>query len=174
MNYSIDDTFLKRGKYLWCKPVINGMFKAFNEAKKRNSPELNERCFIEFCIEIENANRKFLTDIKDLSLISKCRSVGNKNSHFGGLECVNFMKSINKASTKYLNTTEFVTPNIEQSLYYVISLIKNKSKTNELNAMKIEETIRNKYKSLNIDDTLLFLKECGYDNQTTVETLILN
>ena len=171
MDYHIDIDFLNKGKYLWCRQVIKNMFKAFNEAKKYDSPELSERCFIEFCIEIENANRKFINDIKDLSLISKCRSVGDENSHFGGLECANFMKSVNSSATKYLNATQYITPDVEQSLYFVISLLKNKSKADGLTALEIEKEIRNKYKSLNIDDTFLFLNNCGYNSENDIETL---
>ena len=75
------------------------------------------------------------------------------------------------SATKYLNATQYITPDVEQSLYFVISLLKNKSKADGLTALEIEKEIRNKYKSLNIDDTFLFLNNCGYNSENDIETL---
>lgn len=162
MEYTLDTIFLSQGQYLWNKNVIDKMFEMFNKFKSTSNNLVNERCFVEFLIEMEQAYRQFLSKIKELPMIMNCRAVGDSNSHFGGQECAELMRSFRLSSEKYLNRTSYKDPALENSLYYVISQIRERAKKSEVIAREIETKLKNEYSSSGTDKTLNFINECGY------------
>lgn len=163
MEYLLDVSFLKKGKYLWDKPVMDKMMKMFDDFRNQGGSVASERCFVEFVLELKQAYRNFLIKINDLPLIMNCRAKGDEKSHFGGEECAALMKSFRFSAEKYLNETSNKSDTSENSVYYVISQIRKKAARDEESAKKIEQIIKNEYISLGNDNTLNLFRSSGYD-----------
>ncbi len=176
MSYIIETTFLDTKKHLWDKRVLNKMFKELENFQKENSEESKERCFIMLMLEFQQAYRTFLIAINDLPLIMSCRVKGDNSSHFGGLECAEFMKALRASAEKYLKESAFSFLTSEGTIVYVISKIKNKAKEDEKIAKELEKDIREDYLSLGVDNTLKALEEAGYrfENRSSSESKLEN
>ncbi len=104
MDYFMDDSFLRKGKYLWDKIVFDEFFKSLEEFKDNEESENKKRSLIEFLIELKNAKREFLEEIGNLPMVMNCRVKGNSGSYFGGEQCAKFVSLIRRASEKYLSS----------------------------------------------------------------------
>ena len=162
MDYIIDTSFLDKGKYLWDKKVINKIFSELKDFQNQNFEESKERYFDELILEYDQAYRLFLEKIGDLPMIMSCRVKGDTDSHFGGLECAELMKSFRFSSDKYLKESAYSSVTFEGSIAYVISKIREKAKQDEKYAWEIEKKVYRDYISLGVDNTLEILKSSGY------------
>ncbi len=163
MECLLDISFLKKGRYLWDKFVVEKMIKMFDDYRNQEDSVASERCFIEFVLELKQAYRNFLIKINDLPLIMNCRAKGDEKSHFGGEECADLMKSFRISAEKYLNETSNKCDTSEDSMYYVVSQIRKKAAQDEESARKIEQIVKNEYISLGNDNTLNLFKSSGYN-----------
>lgn len=163
MECDLNINLLSKNKNLWNKSMIKDIFKMFRDFRNQGSSESKERCFVEFLIEIEQAYRNFLIEIRNLPMIMNCRVKGDEKSHFGGEECAKFMKQIRSSSEKYLNLTEHKDSVTENSVYNIILKMKEKASSDEMIARRIEKEIKENYNSMGTDDTLNFIKKSGYD-----------
>ena len=162
MECDLNINFLSKSKNLWNKSMMKDIFKMLRDFRDQKNSESEERCFTEFLLEIEQAYRNFLIEIRNLPLIMNCRVKGDETSHFGGEECAKFMKQIRSSSEKYLNLTEYKDTVTENSMYNIILKIKEKASSDETNARSIEKEIKENYNSMGIDNTLDFIKKSGY------------
>jgi len=154
----IEGNFLNKGKYLWNKKVVDKMLAELKEFQKSHP----ERFLTEFILELEQANRKFLQSMKDIILIMNCRAKGNDNSHFGGMECAEFMKDIVRACDKYLNLT--AGDNLKEgTIGFIVSQIKFRAKKDEIFAREFEKETRENYISLGKDNSLEIFEKSGYE-----------
>lgn len=151
--------FLKKGKYLWSKTVVNKMLEELRNFQKAQP----ERCLTEFILEVEQANKKFLQSMKDIVLIMNCRAKGDNKSHFGGMECSKFMKDIVEACDKYLNSSQSINVQTEGTIGFVISQIKFQAKKDEIFAREFERETKENYISLGSDNSLEIFKKSGYE-----------
>lgn len=158
MGKFIEGNFLKKGKYLWSKNVIDKMFVELKNFQKFYP----ERCFIEFVLELEQANKKFLQSIKDIVLIMNCRAKGDDQNHFGGMECAEFMKDIVKACDKYLNFCVNADVQKEGTIGFLVYQIRLKAKQDEIFAREFEKETKESYISLGIDKSLEIFEKSGY------------
>ncbi len=158
MKEFIEGNFLKKGKYLWDKNVLDKMFFKLKDFQKFYP----ERYFTEFILELEQANKKFLQSMRDIVLIMNCRAKGDDKSHFGGMECAEFMKDIVKACDKYLNSCTNINSQVEGTIEFIIYQIKLKAKKDELFAREFEKETREKYISLGSDNSLEIFEKAGY------------
>jgi hypothetical protein len=95
-------------------------------------------------------------------MIMSCRVKGDSDSHFGGLECAELMKSFRFSSEKYLKESVYSSDMFEGTIAYMISKIREKAKEDEKYAWNIEKTVYRDYVSLGVDNTLNMLKASGY------------
>ena len=163
MECDLNTNFLSKSRNLWNKSVMKDIFKMFRDFKDQENSESKERCFVEFLLEIEQAYRNFLIEIRNLPMIMNCRVKGDETSHFGGEECAKFMKKIRSSSEKYLNLTKYKDTVTENSIYNIILKMKEKASADETNARNIEKEIKENYNSMGVDNTLNFIKKSGYD-----------
>ncbi len=175
MNYIFDISFLDMGKYLWDKRVIKKMFSEFKNFQNLDIEEAKERCFTELMLEFQQAYRIFLRKIGDLPMIMNCRTKGDSDSHFGGLECAEFMKSFRFSAEKYLRESSYLSVTSEGTIAYAISKIREKAKKDEKYAWDFEKKVHQDYISLGIDNTLEMLKNSGYKfNEAEDDTILKN
>lgn len=162
MDYFVDDSFMKKGRRLWDKRLIEELFTSLEEFKNSDSEKSKERKFTEFFLEIKMAYNEFLQNIKDLPMIMNCRSKGDSESHFGGLECANFAKSFRKSSEKYLSGS-LLNGNFEDgSIENLILEIRKQSCVDEEYAREFEKNTKQNYLNFGNDNTLDILKSSGY------------
>ncbi len=173
----ISVSFMRPGVRIWDKEFLEKMIKFLKKYQLLDNEVSNERCFAEFILEVEQAYRVFLEEIKDLPIIMKCRVKGDGDSHFGGQECAEFAKTLRHFSEKYLKSTNFkhgyqvVSSNFNQnsnvdsfeSIYDFISRVRDLARTGEQIAKEIEVKVHQEYVSLGKDHTLDALKEAGYN-----------
>ena len=159
MENLIEVSFLKKGNYLWHKHMVCKMLNELKDFQKVCS----ERCLTEFILEIEQANRKFLQSMKDIVLIMNCRAKGDDKSHFGGMECAQFMRDIVKACDKYLNSCSGMHVKTEGTIEFAISQIRFKAKKDEIFAKEFERETKENYISLGSDNSLEIFKKAGYE-----------
>lgn len=161
-NAYIDSQFLQFGKNIWEKSILNQIFKTIKILKNQEIPEIKERCFLEFELELTSAVRHFLEKISNLPLISKCRVKGDNTGKFGGSECASLAKSIRASCERYMKKTQYQ-ENFEGSIFDFVSSVRNKAKDDELTAASIEKNLRSTYKESGKDDSLLYIQKYGYD-----------
>lgn len=162
MNYIIETSFLDKGRYLWDKRVMKKILSELESFQSQEADESKERCFTEFILEIQQAYRLFLRKIDDLPMIMNCRVKGDSDSHFGGLECAELMKSLRFSADKYLRTSIYLSIASEGTISYVVSKIRDKAKEDEKYAWDIEKKVYQDYTSFGIDNTLDMLRKSGY------------
>lgn len=162
MDYMIETTFLDSNRHLWDKRIANKMFSEFKNFQNLDLEESKERCLIELVLEFEQAYRLFLRKIEDLPMIMNCRVKGDSDSHFGGLECAELMRSFRFSCDKYLKESVYASVVLEGTIAYIISRIKEKAKEDEKYAWDIEKKVYRDYLSLGVDNTLEMLKSSGY------------
>ena len=162
MDYMIETSFMDGGKRLWDKRIIDKILSELKSFQNLNLEESKERCLTELILEFEQAYRVFVSKIKDLPMIMNCRVKGDNDSHFGGIECAELMKSFRFSSEKYLKESAYSASVLEGTISYMISKIKNKAKEDEKYAWEIEKKIYSDYLSLGVDNTLEMLKSSGY------------
>lgn len=162
MENILETDFLNNAKHLWNKSIIEKMFKLLNQFKSEGDSISQERCFTEFLLESEQAYRDFLCKIKELPMIMKCRAVGDQNSHFGGEEFAQLMKAFRFSAEKYLNQTAYKDEKSENSLYCIISKIRDKAKSDEKCAWEIERQTRKEYEFSGNDGTMGVIERSGY------------
>ena len=162
MSYIIEISFLDKGRYLWDKRVIKKMFGELEIFQNQDTEESKERCFTELILEFQQAYRLFLRKIGDLPMLMNWRVKGDVDSHFGGLECAELMKSFRFSANKYLRVSAYSSLVSEGTISYVISKIRDKAKEDEKQARDIEKKIHREYTSLGVDNTIEMLKSSGY------------
>lgn len=158
----LEINFLNGERHLWNNAIVKEMFRVLKQLKSRDDLASNERCFTEFLLEVEQAYRDFLCKIKELPMIMKCRTMGDQNSHFGGEEFAQLMKAFRFSSEKYLNQTAYKDEKSKNSLYYVISKIRDRAKSDEKSAWEIERQTRKEYESSGNDGTMKVIERAGY------------
>ncbi len=163
MPYIIEMDFLKKDIRLWDKRFLSEIFKKLQEFNKQEIAESQDRCFVRYLLELEQANRLFLRRVRELPMIMKCRTKIDSGSHFGGQECAEFMKAIRDASDKYLNESEYADTSIENSIGDFATKIRNKAKADEKCAREFEQTTKQEYLTWGKDSTLDIFKHAGYD-----------
>ncbi len=178
MGYIIETSFLNKEKYLWDRRVIKKMFNELESFQKNDFEESKERCFAELMLEFQQAYRLFLRKIGDLPMIMSCRVKGDSDSHFGGLECAELMKSFRFSSEKYLKQSAYSQLSSEGTIAYMALKIRDKAKEDEKYAWDFEKKLHQDYILLGIDNTLEILKKSGYkfnkdgDDQKTILTFV--
>ena len=163
MHYVIDTAFLKKDLRLWDKRGLNIIFEKFQEFSNQEVAESQDRCFVRYLLELEQANRLFLRRVKELPMIMKCRTKGDDTSRFGGQECAEFMKAIRDASDKYLNESEYADASIENTIGDFATKIRNKARSDEKYAWDFEKTTKQEYLTWGKDNTLEIFKKAAYD-----------
>ena len=157
-----EELFLTKYNYLWNKDCISDMFKVLKNFQQI-SPS---RSLTELIIELEMAHNKFVQDIKDLPVIMNCRTKTSTDSHFGGLQCINFMESIVRACDKYLNIQTDIKPSNntfeDGSLNQIIYQTKLKAKHCRTFAREIENTNKSTYNNSGIDNSAEIFRSAGY------------
>ncbi len=163
MDYFVDDTFIKKGRRLWDKRLIEELFTSLEEFKNSESEKSKERKFTEFFLELKMAYNEFLQSIKDLPMIMNCRTKGNIESHFGGFECASIAKSFRKSSEKYLSDS-LLNGNFEEgSIENLVLEIRKQSTIDEEYAREFERNTKQSYLNFGNDNTLEILKSSGYN-----------
>lgn len=158
----MDTSFLDSKKYLWDKAIMKRIFSEFNDFQNSDSEESKERCFTELLIEYDYAYRSFLEKINDLPMIMSCRTKGDTDSHFGGLECAELMKSLRFSSEKYLKESAYSSDDSAGSVANMVAGVRDKAKKDEKSAWEIERIISRDYVFLGVDNTLEILEKSGY------------
>ncbi len=163
MNYFVDDSFIKKGRRLWDKRLIEELFTSLEEFKDSESEKSKERRFTEFLLELKMSYNEFLQNIKDLPMIMNCRAKGNIESHFGGFECASIAKSFRKSSEKYLSDS-LLNGNFEEgSIENLVLEIRKQSSVDEEYAREFERNTKQNYLNFGNDNTLDILKSSGYN-----------
>ncbi len=157
-------TFFSKRTPVWHKNSITNILRQIATFKNSNSEETKERCFIEFEIEVEQAIRWFLEEIKSLKLIIKCRTKADDNQHFGGYECAKLAKKLRRYGEKYLHNTSSENKS-NSSVYNFVSELTAKAKAEEMQAMNIEKELSNQYNANGYDGTMAKLQEFGYSQE---------
>lgn len=152
-----DDSFLESNNYLWDKKIYDKILKSFDTFEKNDIQEVKQEKFKILMLEFKMAQKKLFQEIKDLSIIMKCRTKGDTDSHFGGQECAEFAKSIRGSCEKYL--ADLKGENIKkETLGYFIKQIRDKAKNDEECAWKFEKEARQIYNIDGKDNTMVILK----------------
>lgn len=160
----IDLTFLDSIKKLWEKESLEKVEKCILFFKDDGSDEGTEECFIRFCTDFDSAKNKFINDLRDLPLIMKCRVKGDNNSKFGGQQCAEFMRNIQNACDRYLNSTIYSKDNHKSILSEIISRIRSVADNDETYAWKFENKARMVYSETGKDITEEILKSTYYED----------
>ena len=161
---NINTTFFSERTPVWHKNSITNILRQITLFKNIGSEETKERCFIEFEIEVEQAIRWFLEEIKSLKLIIKCRTKADDNQHFGGYECAKLAKKLRRYGEKYLHNTSSENKS-NSSVYNFVSELTAKAKAEEMQAMNIEKELSNQYNANGYDGTMAKLQEFGYSQK---------
>ncbi len=156
------ELFFDRGKYVWSKAVLEGLFSNLEQMEKSNKPAASERCFVKFHLELERAYNDFLQDLKDLPLIINCRAKGNSTSHFGGSTCLKLINSFVASADKYLSESKYSQDLTYGSPASIAKALKEKSVESINYARQFESKANSDYNTLGIDNTLKIFRESGY------------
>lgn len=159
---TISEAFFNKGKYIWSRSVVNGLFNALKQIRESDEPESSERCFTIFNLELERAYRDFLQDLKDLPLVISCRAKGDGNSNFGGDTCLKLAHSFVNSAEKYIKESKYSHKSFEGSAYHIAKVLKEKASCDTAYAQKFESSTAKDYCSLGIDRTLDIFRESGY------------
>ena len=159
-----DTTFFNSGIPIWHKNSITDILRQISTFKNTNSEQAKERCFVEFEIEVEQAIRWFLEEIKSLKLIIKCRTKADDNQHFGGYECAKLAKKLRRYGEKYLHETSSENKS-DSPVRNFISELTAKAKAEEMQAMNTEKELSNQYNANGYDGTMAKLQEFGYSQE---------
>lgn len=162
MKGYIDSDFLDQNGYMWNKKNIDKLLKELNLFKSQQFEESQERCFIEWDFEIRQAIRVLIQKLQELPLIVKCRTKGDSNEHFAGMEYIEFLRSLKISCDKYLKSTNYKS-NALGSISLLADKIKRKALTEETIAREIEKTLKNNYLSSGTDNTLNQIAKDGYN-----------
>lgn len=159
----LDLTFLDTIQRLWNKESLDKLDKCLVVFREDGGDDGTEECFINFCSDFAMARNKFINNMKDLSLIMKCRAKADSDSKFGGQQCAEFMKDIQIACDKYINTTIYSRDNNKSLISQVISKVRDVANKDEKYAWDFESKARRTYLEKGIDITTEILKGSDYE-----------
>ncbi len=137
--------------YLWNEKIWDQLLSFISEYKETHDlgEGLNNLLFM-----FSEAHRKFKREVKDLSLIMKCRVKGDNDDHFGGRECANFMIDVKDACDKYLMQSEFLDDMRNKNLEKLVKQIRSKAIEDAKVAMRFEEETKQNYLIYGTDNTM--------------------
>lgn len=167
----VDISYIDSG-YIWSRNFMESFLKFLSSIKKEIEG-VSEKAFIDMEIEIINAYRELQLNIKDLNLIMNCRTKGDDNSNFGGLQCCSFASKIVNSINKYFKNSDYIKSsndddpgseceNDRRELYHALQKIKQKALIDKKYAFNFECETRQKYLSYGKDDSKDIFENSGY------------
>lgn len=159
-----DLTFFDSDRCLWDKKILGKIRECISAIKENGGDEANEDCLQIFFLDFEQAQSNFINKIRSLPLIMKCRTKADSESNFGGRQCAEFMKEIERACDKYFNMSIYSNSAKDTSPVYIVKKIKSMAYRSETNAWEFEDRTRQEYLNTGKDNTLEIFRKAGYND----------
>ena len=165
----IDLTFFEKNKYLWDREMVgkvDAILRAFLES---DYDQAKEPCFFTFCNKFNDARTSFENDIRDLSMIMKCRVKGDSSSRFGGQQCATFMNRIVNIVDEYLSLSIYLNSVSEFAIPCILKRIKARAESDKLYALEFENKAMQEYQNFGIDISWDIFKQSGWSLETLLD-----